>query len=258
MKKKQNKVWFIVLTYQSEYKKLLRHLVFFKNAPHILVDNSETIQSYPKHIPVIRIGKNLGYAGGMNVGIRHCLERGATWVVVTNEDINATSSALNKFIKQLDKTTPGIGGPSTGMLDKKRWTSILGKGTGYISGSFMAIHRQVIDRVGMFYEPYFIYYEDVELCVRAQKIGFELTHIPVSFSHADGTTFGRNSFLHQYYLARNHLLFVERNASVGVKLREAVRLPKTTWEHIRKKEWGALTGIRDYFLRRFGQYKALW
>ncbi len=250
-------VWFVILTYRPKVTELVSHLRTFDGLSFILVDNSEDRNEFPKGIPVLRTGTNLGYTGGMNRGISYCLSHGAEWVVVTNEDIDITEKELKKFIMKLTTTKPGVVGPSIGALDKKRWTTILGKGVDYISGSFMAIHRDVIFKVGMFYESYFIYYEDVELSLRAHRTDFKVTHIPMKLTHQDGTTFGPNSFLHQYYLARNHLLFVERNAPGFVKIHELLRLPKTIWEHWKKGERGALVGIRDYFLRRFGQYKPL-
>ena len=68
----------------------------------------------------------------------------------------------------------------------------------------------------------------------------------------DGAGFEHTDSSHPYYLARNHLLFVSRQAPLRVKLYEAFRFPKTLSEHIMRHESGALRGIKDYVFRRFG------
>ncbi|MFZ5845239.1 MAG: glycosyltransferase family 2 protein, partial [Patescibacteria group bacterium] len=160
-------------------------------------------------------------------------------------------------VKILKDSQPGIVGPFAGSLNPRRWTTIVpSKRADYISGSCIGIHREVIEKVGYFYEPYFLYYEEVDLCLRAKKQGFLLRWLPIKeISHEESVSLGKGSFLHQYYLSRNHLLFVERQAPFRVKLYEFLRLPKTIYEHYVRKEWGALAGIIDYFLRRFGPYR---
>jgi hypothetical protein len=64
---------------------------------------------------------------------------------------------------------------------------------------------------------------------------------------------GGTDLTKNYYLARNHLLFVERNAPFSVQLRETLRLPKTLWEHFKKGDRSALKGIKDYLLRKYFQ-----
>ena len=71
--------------------------------------------------------------------------------------------------------------------------------------------------------------------------------------HKESKSLGQGSYLHQYYLARNHLLFVERIAPIRVKMYEVIRFPKTITEHLTRHEHGAIAGIADYFIRRFGK-----
>ncbi len=207
-------------------------------------------------IEVANSKKNLGYAGGANVGIRKALAGGAAWMVVMNQDLKLTNDAVAKFSLSITKAPHGIAGPFIGGLDSRRWTTVFpSEKKDYITGSMIAIHRDVFEKVSMFYEPYFLYYEEVDLCVRAKKAGFPLTQVSNSdIFHEESVSLGRGSFAHQYYLARNHLLFVERCAPAYVWLYEYLRLPKTVAEHIIRGERGALLGVRDYLLRRFGQY----
>ena len=103
----------------------------------------------------------------------------------------------------------------------------------YISGSFMAIHRKVIAEIGYFYAPYFMYYEDVDLCVRAARCGFPLKKLNgAGIEHTERPVWSKGSRQHGYYLARNHVWFVWRLAPLRVKLYECIRLPKTLLEFL--------------------------
>lgn len=155
-----------------------------------------------------------------------------------------------------------------GELDKLRFTAKL---TGYqqpdnqqfdqqkicdfISGTCMLVPTKLFQKGLRFHEPYFMYYEDVEFCLRAKRLGFTSHYIPqAKIIHNEMSQTGKFLDIKKYYLARNHLLFVERNVPFTVKLRETIRLPKTVGEHIINHDVWSLTGIRDYFLRRFGPY----
>lgn len=211
----QKKIWFVIVTYKPDTKVLLRLITTIREWPMEIVDNTDI---------------NLGYGGGANVGMKKAFDAGARWVVVCNQDITLTKAGVTKFVKELEHCKPGIVGPEAGTLDPKRWTTVLASRPGlearsfhYISGSLMAIHREVWEATSGFYEPYFMYYEDVDLCIRAKKANFALEQVKiVGFQHTSGGN--------DYFLSRNHLLFVWRNAPVSVKLHEILRLPKTIWE----------------------------
>lgn len=235
-----NQIIFVVVAYRAEEKALERLRRAFGWWPVIIVDNTKN---------------NRGYAGGANLGIRKALDQGARWAVVINDDLKITKEFVQRFTDILKKSLPAIIGPFAGKLDQKRWTTILPTtAMGYISGSIFAVHKDIIDKIGYLYDPYFIYYEEVDFCIRAKRAGFPLRWLPLSgITHKESATMRKGSFLHQYYLSRNHLLFVERQALLRVKLYEYLRLPKTIYEHVYRREWGALLGVFHYFIRRFGQ-----
>lgn len=253
------KVAFVVVAYhpnKTSFRELLLHL-----SPNrvIVVDNGGTTDSGITNVETVHSPTNLGYGAGANLGIKKALEEGAVWVVVANQDIAVSQKSVRAFIEALDELPAGIAGPVLGGLDPRRWTTILGgkkQKQIYISGSFMAIHKNVLRDIGEFYEPYFLYYEEVDLCIRAERVGFPLTQVKVSgITHEESVSLGSGSEAHEYYLSRNHLLFLERCAPWSVRLYEYLRLPKTFIEYQKKGNAGAVQGIRDYFLRRFGIFK---
>lgn len=261
--KTKQDIWFVVVTYHLPLEKRSQLVHGILPYPLVVVDNSGdrlSINGTEKNVICFKNIQNSGYGGGVNIGIQYALTHGASWVVILNQDIRFSGKDIKHFCETLLISEPGIAGPIEGVLDPKRWTTILSAGKNnslnlYVSGAMMAIHRDVFRTIGYFYEPYFLYYEDVDFCIRAKRHGFHLTHMNLNIHHDETTTLGKGSFLHEYYLARNHLLFLERCAPVFVKMYEMLRLPKTLWKHFQQKDYGALWGIADYFLRRFGRYR---
>lgn len=225
---------------------------------------------------VIENKSNLGYAGGHNVGIRYALGRGAEYVLILNPDIDLHKNCVEEMLKTFKNNhNIGIVGPKIldqdgkiwalgGKLDKKRYTAgLIGYGQkdsnnnriiepDFVSGTAMLVKKEVFEKIGLFREDYFLYYEDVDFCLRAKKAGFRLAINPkAKITHYASSTVGKNSPFMQYYMARNHLMLVERFGPLSVQIRELLRLPKTLYDARLKKY--ELLGIRDYFLRRFGK-----
>lgn len=50
----------------------------------------------------------------------------------------------------------------------------------WVSGASLMIKREVIDAIGLLDEAYFLYYEELDFCLRASKAGFECWHVPDS------------------------------------------------------------------------------
>lgn len=217
-------------------------------------DNSETSAAVKYFLQKNKV--NIGYGPSVDEGIKILFEKNVNWFVILNQDLQISKEAVIELIDTLRKKPPSIVGPFGGSIDKKRWTTILPSdgSVDYISGSCMAIHKDVIEKIGYFYEPYFMYYEDVDFCIRAKRAGFPIIHLPIKgIIHDEKQSVKNGTPDREYYLARNHLLFVERLAPILVKAHELLRLQKTYYEHIEKKEYGAAAGLRDYFRRRFGK-----
>lgn len=103
----------------------------------------------------------------------------------------------------------------------------------YVSGACMAIHKNVIAVTGYFYAPYFMYYEDIDFCVRAKRFRVRLKELTIAgIKHAELSVWKKGSRIHEYFLARNHLWFVWRLAPIGIKFYELIRLPKTLLEFL--------------------------
>jgi len=263
MKSNKSLIFFIIISYTTDQDKLDVQLKSLEGYSVIIIKNDATKLHIPKkgYIKVIQNSTNLGFGGGANVGIEYALKHGANWIVILNDDIFFTKKTLSQFYTIISSCDNTIVGPYAGFFDKYRYSSILKTDPikvipkpEYISGSFMAIRSDVFSRIGYFYEPYFLYYEDADFCVRARNAGFSIAHVSLpDLQHTDAERYKRDPQPHDYYLARNHMLFVFRQAPISVKLHELIRLPKTLFEHYRMYRTGAIQGIADFSLQHFGK-----
>ncbi len=98
----------------------------------------------------------------------------------------------------------------------------------FVSGSLMAVTKDALRKTGYLDESYFMYYEDVEFCTRARKLGLRVgidseqwyEHFEISDTNPDK----------KKYLARNRMKFLWCYGSPAKKIYEVVRLPKTLLE----------------------------
>ncbi len=248
-------IYYIIVTFKPDINVLKKTIKVLSKKNVIIVNNilnnNDTLQQNIFPGSKIINNNNVGYAGGINIGIKHASR--ANWIIIMNQDTEITAEAIKYYEDCLGKIRDGIAGPFSGNLDQRRWTTIYPSmdRTDYLSGSFMAISRNVVRKTGCFYEPYFMYYEDVDYCQKALKNNIKLLCLPhPGIRHTDA----KDSFLHQYYLARNHLLFVKRQAPIKVKVYEILRLPKTIWGHIQNRQTGAISGIKDFIFNHYGKY----
>lgn len=87
--------------------------------------------------------------------------------------------------------------------------------TEFATGCCMLIRRSALTQVGMFDARYFLYLEDVDLCLRMRRAGYKIWYCPhAKIWHVNaGSSGGAGSPLHTYYQTRNRLFFFMRYAS---------------------------------------------
>jgi GT2 family glycosyltransferase len=92
----------------------------------------------------------------------------------------------------------------------------------YLPAAALAIRRALFVEVGGFHEGYFPgFYEDVELCLRLRRAGYRVRYLPrPAIVHLESPSMER---AYRYWMQRNRLLFLARNAEGGTVLAELVR-----------------------------------
>ena len=101
--------------------------------------------------------------------------------------------------------------------------------TDFVTGCAMLISREVIEKIGLLDNRFFLYNEDVDYSLRVKKAGFKVMFCPSSWVyHKIGqSTGGVGSPLQVYYQTRNRLLLAFKHAPRRYKLtawRLALRL----------------------------------
>ncbi len=206
----------------------------------LVVDNGSTDGSVEavreRGVEVVENGRNLGFAGGMNVGIRRALERGASHVLTLNNDVEVEPGFLEPLLDAGDVACPQIlfGDGRTVWYAGARWdpqAGYHGRNTGYggppvagkpyetdraCGGALLASHA-AWERVGLFDESLFAYAEDTDWSLRARKAGYRVLVVPRSVVRhkVSASSGGEGSPTSIYFTLRNSLRVAERHAPLG-------------------------------------------
>ena len=193
-------------------------------------------ERYPQ-VKVIRSDKNLGFAGGNNLGIK---EAKGDYILLINNDTYFKDFNIEPLIKRLESSDKiGIVCPKlrfawgnnpiqfagyTPLSNITLRNNAIGFGeedkgqyetahpTPYAHGAAMLIKREAIEKVGLMPECFFLYYEEFDWSMMFTRAGYEIWYDPsCTVYHKESQTTGQNSPLRTYYITRNRLLLVKRN-----------------------------------------------
>ena len=246
---------------------LLDHIAFNPaDTEVIVVDNGSSVNEaemistrYPE-VTCIRSDKNLGFAGGNNLGIRNASGK---YLFFINNDTEVAMGDIDKLIERMDSSKRiGIVCPKIRFYYGERHIQYAGftpmsritcrnRGIGYdeddrgqhdrpyatafAHGAAMLTTRDRIEHVGCMPECYFLYYEEMDWSEMFKRTGYEIWYEPTAVVwHKESRSTGSDSALKTYWLTRNRLLFVRRNFGasriltysyliVGVALRDILR-----------------------------------
>ena len=96
-------------------------------------------------------------------------------------------------------------------------------------GASLALRTSALRDVGLFDDDWFLYYEDVDLCWRLRRRGWQVRYAPAAVArHEHSGSVGTRSDLHVFHDARNRLLTLAKNASLPLLVRTVGRYPLTT------------------------------
>jgi len=219
---------------ESNYPRL--HIAVVDNASR---DGTvEFVRRVFPQVTVIENQRNLGYAAGCNVGIRYALDKGAKYVFLLNNDTLVESGLIDLLVSWAEShPSDGILTPLICYTDKSKdvWfagsrrrpltldTEEFGKGrtkrisvkqsreVDYVIGCAMFVRSQVLREVGLFDESFFMYYEDLDLSIRAQTAGYKLRYVAGSAVwHRVETSTSNAPSLRYYYRARGSVRFYRK------------------------------------------------
>lgn len=270
---------------KSDYKHF--RIILLKNASAI--DSIEAIHLENAHIQIISLRENLGYAGNNNIGIKAAVEQGAEWVFILNNDTVLDPSCLSSLIEAGEHNSAiGIIGPmvyhfnepaviqSAGGMLGKYWRSIhegmneCDRGqfksvrqVEWISGCAILVRRALIEQIGVLDPDYFLYWEELEWCIRARRAGWKVFHVPQAKLWHKGVKrdYQPKPYV-TYYSTRNHLYTLAKHRAPIVAwiytLTQILRslaswsiMPR--WKSKRKHRNAMWAGLVHFLQGRFGK-----
>ncbi len=235
-------------------------------------DNPDKIKEAYPEIQLIKSNKNLGFAGGNNLGIRQAKGK---YLFFINNDTIVPEKIIEPLVERLENN------PEIGMVSPKikfHWNPNLVQYAGYtktnpytirnnsigyhqtdgpqfdqpgetesIHGAAMMVPLEVIKKAGLMPEIYFLYYEEQDWVQMIKRAGYKIFYEPKSFIlHKESVSTGKNSPFKTYYMARNRLVYTRRNYNgknlmISVIYQFLIAAPKNIllclftlkWEHFR-------------------------
>jgi GT2 family glycosyltransferase len=240
----------VVVTYEAEryvegcFGSLRRADVAGAHVEVVAVDNGSrdgTVRLIEERFPEVTIlasGRNLGFAGGNNVGIRRALERGADFVYLLNPDTEVTPGFLREALAVARERPEAGQVQSLLLLASERdlvntagnAVHFLGLGhcghfrepassvsdvpaeIAFASGAGVLLRAEALRESGLLDDELFLYQEDLDLGWRMRLAGWIALLAPRSVVFHE-YAFSRNPEKY-YYLERNRALVLLKNLRV--------------------------------------------
>jgi len=233
----------------------------YENYEIIIVDNHSEDGSYEalkdrlgnKQV-LIEAPSNGGFAKGNNIGIEYATHNGADFVLLLNNDTLVEENFLSEMVSCYERhENVGIIGCKImyngqrdtiwyagGEIDFKRYYGYhYGEGQKdspsfneekeitFTTGCVMLIPKEVILKVGSLPEEYFMYYEDVDYCLKVQKASYKIFYCPGAtvYHKVSASTGGDESPFAVRYNTRNRIIFMNKykNLVNAKEFKKAVR-----------------------------------
>jgi GT2 family glycosyltransferase len=172
------------------------------------------VEKFPS-VQTIENKTNLGFAGGMNAGIKEAIKENPKYILLLNQDIIVDKNFLNKLVDLAESDLKiGVVGPKIYYYNslKKIWamgirfvegimwktkipycgTELIGcnetdnsqydnlKEVESIPGCCMLIRTELIRKIGLMDESFFLIHEDDDYCIRARTFGYKVCVSPES------------------------------------------------------------------------------
>ncbi len=116
--------------------------------------------------------------------------------------------------------------------------------TNFVHGAAMMIPIEVVRKVGLMAEIYFLYYEELDWGARIRAAGYELWYVHNStVMHKESISTGRLTPFKTYYMNRARILYLRRNVKgfqflVAFLYQTFISIPKNAATFMIKKQRG--------------------
>ena len=250
----------------------------------------ETRSCSTSTLTIIRVGENLGFAGGNNVGIRYIFGVGCDYVFILNNDTVVQQDALTEMIRRLAGSRDiGMVAPAVYEYARKDIVDRMGlalsraglayerrsgkDGVLFCPSGCAALYSRplllAVEREGQYFdEDFFAYYEDIDLGFRAQRKGFKalLADRAIIYHKGGAASGGRGSSLSVYFGHRNAIWSVVKNYPARMLATESLwiilgnilgllgNIGRPEFRSVVKGKWHGLVGAAGAWRKRRTEY----
>jgi GT2 family glycosyltransferase len=189
-------------------------------------NQSPVLGNFSFPVTITKLTENKGFAAGANTAIRNAIKDDFESLMLLSQDVLLSSDSAEKLINQ-QLITKGITFPtmmnrntnkvfSKGGEVNKFWGSVTLSTNkplydpDWADGSCLVFSKEVFEKVNGLFEKFFMYFEDVDFCLRAKKSGFSINHVDTLVSQ---TPKGPNPFLR----SKNSVMLARRTGSILLK-----------------------------------------
>lgn len=245
-------------------------------------------------VRVLQSGHNGGYGAGNNVGIRAGLSSGEKpdFVYVLNSDAFPKPDAIRVLYDYL-QAHPDVGFAGSYIFGEDgvkhttsfRFPSLASEFEGAIhfgpvsrllrnhrvsienldetapvdwfAGASVMMRQDVLDRIGLFDETFFLYFEETDLCKRAEKIGFSRHYVRESeVMHIGSVSTGMKTWVRvpDYWFKSRFHYFQKNHGTLYTALATLVHLGAGSLHWLRCKLTGKPHGTAPHFLRSMARH----
>jgi len=213
----------------------------------VVVDNNsndgstEYIKENFPNITLIENPENFGFAGGNNAGIKAC---NGEWIFFLNNDAILEKSCLEFLAKHIE-TKQLIYMPLMLKADSPEFVDSAGDmlypwgyayrydnvpASKFLESKEIALaccgaamfNRELIEKLNGFDEDFFLYYEDVDLSLRARHLGAKIWLVPqAKVFHKGSATVGKKTSSRLYYIERNRFFAKLKNFPLSTLIKYA-------------------------------------
>jgi len=231
-----------------------------------------------KHPDIIFIQNkvNLGYAGACNVAIRAAK---GEYLLLINNDTEVEPGFLEPLVDKL-RNDPSLGvvqpkiryfyhpdiiqnagftaihpitvrNKGIGYMEKDLGQYEADRYTEYAFGAAMLMPMEVLHKVGLMADVFFLYYEEMDWMERIKKAGYKIAYVHNSLVfHKDSITTGALSPYKTYFVNRNRILFLRRNVNgwrfaLAILYQAFIAIPKNMLVYLVKGEFKLLAAYKN-------------
>ena len=261
---------------------------------HIVVSDAgstDGVEEVAARLPVRFVpGANTGFAAGVNRALADPVLAGLRWVLLVNPDVQMVEGSLSGLLDRCD-ALPEVGLATVRTVDQngglvrnlgrpvtlRHWMRMALQGRGgdwywdparyegeataaWVAGSFLLARRDLLNDLGGFDERFFLYSEEVDLCKRARRAGWQVRYLPnATVMHPLA---GRRLDAHQTrLLAWSRLVYVDkwhrRPARLAFRVARVLMILRWMTRRLRSgqaagEEWTELVATLRFRPERYG------